>query len=134
MRESEMSIAEQFMALEQNVRSGSLRTFGCWFGRPMDNYHVSKNASFDGETLKIEFEDGETLEVWNPSDLVIDGITLKIQKAKKVKWSWHMQGQAKSNKTLMYYEYEVSGDTVISKTNSPWPNSPNAKSMAVELC
>ena len=134
MRESKMNIAEQFMALEQKVRSGSLRTFGCWFGRPMDNYHVSKNASFEGELLKINFEGGETLEVWSPSKLVVNGIVLEIQKAKKVRWSWHLYGQAKSDKTLMYYEYELDGDKVISKTNSPWPNSPSTKDMAVELC
>lgn len=128
-----MSIAEQFMALEQKVRSGSLRTFWCWFGRPMDNYHVSKSASFDGEVLKIIFENGEMLEVWNPSGIAVDGIVLKIPKAKKVKWSWYLHGKPQNAQSLMYYEYEISGNNVISKTNSPWPEKGSTSEMAVEL-
>lgn len=100
----------------------------------MDNYHVSTHASFDGEILKITFEDGETLEVWNPSELVIDGVILKIPKATKVKWSWYYYGRPKSPQTLMFYEF-VAGDGVVkSQTNSIWPNSPNIDDAAVELC
>lgn len=131
---SPMNIADQFMALDEKIRSGSLRTYGCWFGRPVDNYHVSKSVSFDGEVLKINFEDGEMLEVSNPSGLVVDGIILKIPKASKVKWCWYFYGKPKSAETLMYYEYWNENGVVMSRTNSPWPNSPMSNESAVELC
>lgn len=83
------NIAEKIMELGQEIKSGSLKIYGCWFGRPMDNYHISTQASFDRELLKITFEGGEILEIWNPSEVVVDGIILKIPKASKVRWSWH---------------------------------------------
>lgn len=69
---SNMNIADEIMELEPVKRSGTLRTFGCWFGRPMDNCHQAESAKFDGEVLRIMFNEGETLEVWNPSNLVIE--------------------------------------------------------------
>ena len=129
-----MNIAEEIMALEPSKRSGTLRNYGCWFGRPMDNYHQSESAEFDGEVLKIIFNEGETLEVWSPSNLVIEGTTIKIQNASKVKWSWYYYGKAKEPENLLHYEYIVKGNDVTSTTNSPWPNKPSIHEAAVELC
>lgn len=82
---SNMEISDKIMNLEQNIRSGSLCMFGCWFGRPMDNIHRSCSANFENDLLTINFDQGETLEIWNPSKLIIDGNVLKIAKASKVK-------------------------------------------------
>ena len=129
-----MNIADQFIKLDRKIRSGTLCTFGCWFGRPMDNFHESVSATFDGEILRIEFEAGETLEIWNPSELTVVGTTFRIQKASKVKWTWHYYGKPKSNDTLMYYEYQAVDGDIKCKTNSSLPNKPSANQPAVELC
>ena len=129
-----MNIADEIMELEPSKRGGTLRTFGCWFGRPMDNYHQVVAATFDGEILRIAFDEGETLEVWNPSNLVIDGVVIKIPKATKVKWSWFYYGKTKEPENLLHYEYVVQGNSVSSSTNSPWPNEPSIDEAAVELC
>ncbi len=127
------NIAEEIMKLDVELCSGTLRTFGCWFGRPMDNYHTFESVVFDGEILKIIFDEGERLEVWNPSKLVIDRSVMKIPKASKVKWSWYSYGKAKQPENLFFYEYIVKGNSVSSTTNSPWLNTPTINEMAVEL-
>ncbi|MDH3379827.1 MAG: hypothetical protein OEQ39_23130 [Gammaproteobacteria bacterium] len=129
-----MNIAEEIMKLEPDLRSGTLRTFGCWFGRPMDNYHQVQSAVFDGEVLRITFNEGETLEVWNPSNLVIEETKIKIPKASKVKWSWFYYGKPKEPENLLHYKYVVEGNAVSSTTNSRWPTTPSMDEAAVELC
>ena len=129
-----MNIADEIMELEPVKRSGTLRTFGCWFGRPMDNYHRAESATFDGEVLRIVFNEGEILEVWNPSTLVIEETTVKIQTASKVKWSWYEYGKLREPENLLHYEYVVKGNDVVSTTNSLWPNNPSIHEAAVELC
>ncbi len=128
----EKNIAERFMALDPKVRGGCLRTFGCWFGRPMDNRHRSVSASFDGVVLRILFDDDETLEVWNPSELVV-GEKVKIPKASRVKWSWYFYGEPKTPENLKYYDYRVEDGGVTSDTNSAWPARPSIDEPAVEL-
>ncbi|BCL75622.1 hypothetical protein JHS3_13580 [Jeongeupia sp. HS-3] len=100
----------------------------------MDNCHISKSASFDGEVLKVVFENGEILEITNPFELIVDGTTLKIPEASIVKWSWYLYGEIKSPETLMYYEYRTENGRVVSCTNSPWPTRPIDGELAVELC
>jgi len=129
-----MNTADEIMALEPIMRKGTLRTFGCWFGSPRDNYHQVESAEFDGEVLKIMFNEGETLEVLNPSCLEVEGTTIKIPKASKVKWSWYYYGKPKEPQNLLYYDYEVGSHDVKSTTNSPWPNHPSIQESAVELC
>lgn len=128
-----MNIAEQFMSLDETTRSGSLRFFGVWFGRPLDNYHTSIDASLEGNLLKISFDQGEMLEVWNPSEIVVTEKMLKIPHATKVKWTWHSYGEPKSPENKMYYEYTVAGEEVQMETSSPYPENPSTKEAAVEL-
>ena len=128
-----MNIAERLMALPQNVRSGTLRTFGCWFGRPMDNFHRCVAANMSGNVLSLRFDGDEELEVTDPSDLKVDGEVLRIPTASKVRWSWYFYGKPKTPENLMYYEYRVSGGGVEADTNSPWPTKPTSTEPAVEL-
>lgn len=129
-----MNIAEEIMKLDPNIRGGSLRMFGCWFGRPMDNIHQSKTAVYDGQVLKIYFNEGEVLEIWNPSGIIVEGTILRIPKASKVKWYWYYYGKPRQEENLLYYEYIVEGNNVTSSTNSPWRNHPAINEPAVELC
>ncbi len=66
--------------------------------------------------------------------IVSEGTTIKIQKASKVKWSWYYYGKPKEPENLLYYEFVVNGEDVVSTTNSPWSNKPSLDEAAVELC
>jgi hypothetical protein len=107
--------------------------FGCWFGRPMDNLHECVGAELELNILRLRFNEGEELEIVDPSELVIDGQVLRIPMATRVRWSWFLYGRAKEPNNLMYYEYRAINGAVESDTNSPWPTSPCASDAAVEL-
>jgi hypothetical protein len=47
--------------------SGSLCVFGDWFGRPMDNCHQLVSHEEKEGYVRLTFNEGETLEVWEPS-------------------------------------------------------------------
>ena len=128
-----MNIADEIMSLEPNMRSGSLCIFGCWFGRPMDNHHQTESAAIDGEVLKLVFDEGKTLEIWNPSELTIHRTTLKIYYASKVKWSWYYYGKPKQPDNIFYNEYIVNDNNVLLSTNSSTTNKPNINAAAAEL-
>lgn len=131
---SHMDIADKFMSIDENIRSGTLCMFGCWFGRPMDNFHRSSSAEFDGEILKITFDEGETLEVWHPSNLLVDGTVLKIPKASRVRWSWHYYGKPKTQDNLYRIEYMPDGGKVLSGCGSKLAKDASTSEAAVAIC
>jgi hypothetical protein len=53
------------------LHSGTMRFFGDWFGRPMDNYHKAINASYDkdSDVLVLTFDGGEQCKVYSPVDI-----------------------------------------------------------------
>lgn len=112
---SNMKLSDEIMNLEENIRSGSLCMFGCWFGRPMDNIHRSCSATFENDLLTIKFDQGETLEIWNPSALTTDGAVLKIKKASRVKWSWYYYGKLQVQENLHSQEFIVHRSNVFNQ-------------------
>ena len=130
---SNMELSEEIMSLEENIRSGSLCMFGCWFGRPMDNIHRSCSAEFDNDLLTIIFDEGETLEVWNPSELIVDGKVLKIVKASKVKWSWFYYGKPKVPENLHTQEFIVEGSNIINASQKQIKGA-SIQEVAISIC
>lgn len=51
------------------IRLGTLRVYGDWFGRPMDNIHTAVSVEWTGNELVIAFDEGERLQVTNPSGI-----------------------------------------------------------------
>ena len=84
------SIAEKFTRHEIQLKSGTLRFSGQWFGRPMDNYHRITENRFDEVTnvLEIDFDAGEKLLIWNPVNYSISEQEFTITEATKVRWEW----------------------------------------------
>lgn len=128
-----MEISDEIMNLEENIRSGSLCMFGCWFGRPMDNIHRSCSAKFANDLLTINFDQGETLEIWHPSKLIIDGNVLKIAKASKVKWSWFYYGKPKTKENLRAQEFIVNGNNIINQ-NQQHIKGASINEVAIAIC
>jgi hypothetical protein len=53
--------ADQIRAANPNVKSGTLRFRGHWFGRPYDNYHRLVGCDSEFDVLKLYFNEGEVL-------------------------------------------------------------------------
>jgi hypothetical protein len=128
-----MDISTEIMLLEESIRSGSLCMFGCWFGRPMDNIHRACSAKFENDVLTITFDEGEILEIWNPSNLIIDGTVLKIAKASRVKWSWFYYGKPKDPENLLIQEFIVEDGSIINSNQKPIEGASIHKA-AIAIC
>lgn len=98
-----------------NLKKGSLRFWGEWFGRPMDNYHIITCVDFKSEedVLVFTFNEGETLTVWNPEGIKSDSIELYIKNSIKVKWEWFSYGKPKIQENSYYILYEKQGSSIV---------------------
>jgi hypothetical protein len=116
------------------LKSGTLRFWGQWFGRPMDNIHEVTGAIADGELLEIQFDGGETLCVLRPAKWVIGVKTFRIDDAAKVRWEWNAYGRPPGRRYFQEYVRTASG--IEASTDVDWYVAnlqPSASEPAVEI-
>ncbi len=96
---------------EIKLNGGTLRFWGNWFGKPMDNYHEIKNVEFDNRKniLTLTLGEDEKLKIWNPSNLEIGRKELRIKNADKILFEWHLYGESKSEENLRFESYINNG-------------------------
>lgn len=128
--------ARRITAQLPDVMRGSLRFFGDWFGRPHDNLHQIIGADASGDVLVLKFDDGETLEVQDPSGLTADEHEFRIRRASRITWRWYAYGRPKTEANLYRIDHRLMGDQVESDSTVDWyepefHTSPNAN--AVEI-
>jgi hypothetical protein len=111
-----------------DVKRGSLVVFGDIFGGRIDNIHVVRSAQAIGtpERLAIEFDDKETLEVWDPNGATVSAAELRIDRATKVRWEWFHYERPKTPENLYFIEHSNAGGVVTATTNVDWPRPPSA--------
>lgn len=102
-----------------DIKSGSLVVFGDIFGGRIDTIHRVRAARVGGtpEHLVVEFDDDETLEVWEPHRWTMDAQTFRIWDAVKVRWEWFYYGRPKIPANRYYREHVVDGQVVTATTN-----------------
>lgn len=95
-------------------KSGSLRFWGDWFGRPMDNCHKPVSASFDEAEglLVIQFDEGETCEIFGASGIVNTRNDFCVEKAGRIGWTWYYYGRERTPENLFRREYILEDGTV----------------------
>lgn len=118
------------------VKSGTLRFWGEWFGRPKDNWHQMVRCDAQQDVLRLYFNEGETLSVWSPEELALDDSTFRISRANRVLWEWFYYGRPKVDSNLYFLDYMKSSEGVTATTNVDWyaPNlKPKSRGPAVEI-
>jgi hypothetical protein len=86
-------IASKIVRRTSALKLGTLSVYGDIFGGRIDNVHVVTGAHVLGPRLVvIEFNDGETLDVWDPEGGTISEADFKIQTASRVRWEWFTTG------------------------------------------
>lgn len=97
--------AEQITGQLPDIMRGSIAVFGDIFGGRIDNIHtvISAEASDDPVRLIIYFDQGETLEVWDPADVTVGADVFRIGDATRVRWAWFYYGrpQIESNRQFI---------------------------------
>jgi len=101
-----------------NVKKGSLRFYGEWFGRPHDNIHTLVSGEAENDCLRLFFDQGETLSVWRPRGLTIDKSTFKIKTATRVRWGWYCYGRPQVSSNLYFMEFKRLGLGITSRSNN----------------
>jgi hypothetical protein len=98
-----------------SLKKGTLRFWGEWFGRPMDNYHIIVNVQSNPYeyTLIFTFNEGEILTVWNPVNINSNSSEFYIRSAKKIRWQWFSYGQSQIHQNLYYKQYEKQGSSIV---------------------
>ncbi|MDN3725523.1 hypothetical protein QRD02_14150 [Aequorivita sp. SDUM287046] len=96
---------------EIKINGGTLRFWGNWFGKPMDNYHEIKNVEFDNgkNILTLNLSEDEKLKIWNPSNLEIGRKELQIRNADKILFEWHLYGESRTEENLRFESYKNNG-------------------------
>lgn len=100
--------------------NGSLCVFGDWFGRPMDNWHQLVSHEEKEGYVRLAFNEGETLEVWEPTGLRMDGKSFVIQRATRVRWEWFYYGRPKLLENRFFIEHVVAGQSIEASSNVDW--------------
>ncbi len=101
------------------ISGGTLRFWGNWFGRPMDNYHQIKNVEYDSVAKKLILilDEGEKIKIWKPSELKLGKTELRIEKANKILFEWHSYGENKIDKNLRFESYTNNGIKIEFETD-----------------
>ena len=132
--ESASQIADAIIELPERNRSGTLKMFGDWFGRPMDNVHRVIGANADAERLILTFNNAEKLTIWNPTGYSTSGYTIRIANAKRVRWEWYYYGREHTEENLLCYDYRnEDGTIVVTRTRGNDNPGPSADEPAVML-
>ena len=133
-----MTEAEQVAQVIQKslprLKSGTLRFWGQWFGRPSDNIHRVVDSASNGDVLRVYFDAGEVLTVINPADTLVSEDRFRIGDAKQVRFEWYEYGHKKVPENLRYQEYVREGtDAIVAETNFLVPLNPIGTAAAVEV-
>jgi hypothetical protein len=97
---------EKYNKKQGQVKGGSLCFYGHWFGRPYDNYHQLEFTTFDSTTniLTLNFNEKETLTIFNPQDISEFEDKLTIGLADKINWKWFSYGKPQTDENLYFIE------------------------------
>ncbi len=111
-------IADRIQQCLPALKAGTLRFWGQWFGRPMDNVHTITGASADGESLEIRFDNGEVLTVVRPAGYTISEKAFRIENAAKFRWKWNAYDNPPGQR--YFEEYTRNGDEIEASTDVDW--------------
>jgi len=131
------SIVSEIVQRLPTLKRGSLSAYGDIFGGRIDNIHIVTGAHALGSSgVGIEFNDGETLAVWNPDGATISEVEFKIRTASRVRWEWFYYGRPHVPENRYFIEHVRTDDDISVTTDVDWgPNSfaPSAQRCAIEL-
>ncbi len=118
--QSEPEDPNRFLIEHAKRINGSLCVFGDWFGRPMDNWHQLVSHETKQGYARLTFNEGETLDVWEPIGLRMDAKSFIIQRAVRVRWEWFYYGRPKSPENRFFIEHILSDQGIEVASNANW--------------
>ena len=103
-----------FNTSDRSLNSGTLRFYGDWFGRPMDNCHIPNRVFFKNDSMYILFDDDYLITIVEPKNISIDNFIFSVRKATTVKYEYGHYGR--NNESRKYFiEYAEELDGIVKK-------------------
>jgi len=84
MTEAEQTANRIRIALP-NIKCGTLRFWGSWFGQPYDNRHQIVDCEAEGQILLVRFDQSELLSVFSPRNASINEKRFRIDDADRAR-------------------------------------------------
>jgi len=109
---------------------GALRLWGLWMGgKPFDNCYRAIACEGADDVLRIDFDAGETLNVWRPRGAVLADEVFRVGRADRVHFEWcYASGPGPE---ILDFARTWRGFTVTGSRE--WTLRPDRKEPAVEL-
>lgn len=87
--------------------SGTIRFWGEWFARPLDNVHKVTDAVFDEDknTLEISFGSGEKCLIVSPEQIESNNTGFAIKDANEIIFTWYYYGKPHTSNNLLKLQY-----------------------------
>ena len=129
-------LAERINTQAAVLKHGSLRFWGEWFGRPLDNDHRVVSCDVEENALRVRFNEGEILRVWSPRNAIVSPDTFKIMDADRVRWEWFYYGRPQIAANLHFMDFSKTEAAIAASTNANWAPlnlKPSAEHPAVEI-
>src|SRR5438477_3180274 len=98
------------------LKSGSLRIWGDWFGRPYDNCHRIVSVEATDAVSRLIFDQSEVLTVRDPRDSTISSDAFRIESASQVRWEWFYYGRPQTPANRFFLNYERNGTSLRCST------------------
>ena len=122
--------------------TGTMRFFGDWFGRPMDNLHKVVNAIYDedSDVLVMTFGNGEECIVSSPVGIISTKDSFFVKDASCVTWTWYYYGKKRIDENKLKIQYKKESANIVIRQEDGINNTPsithiNSKGFyAVEIC
>ena len=125
-------IANRIRKALPNIKCGTLRFWGSWFGRPYDNQHRIVDCEGEGEILLVRFDGSELLSVFSPRNVSFNEQTFRIDDAARVRWEWFYYGRSKTPENRYFEEFtKQQAGLIVGETNADW-YTPNLKATSSE--
>jgi hypothetical protein len=129
--------AADLSAVIDEVKRGSLRMFGDWFGRPQDNLQVVRSVRAAGRDVIVGFNDDEELTISDPVGWDFSRYMFLVRRASRVRWRWYSYGRPRVRENLFTIEHWVDEEGVVrARSDVDWyePHfEPSATKPAAEL-
>jgi len=118
---------------------GTMRFWGDWFGRPMDNYHKVVKAVYNEESniLVMTFDNEEECTVYSPVGISSTKKSFYIEDADVVVWLWYYYGKERTKENRFQIQYTKENEDTVICQNDYTQSSININSKgfyAVEIC
>lgn len=120
-----LSTAEEFVQLFSNgqIKSakGFIKIWGDWKRRTLEEENEIKDIFFEASSQKLTIgfsKFNASLTIIGPSKILASKTSIRIQKAKEIRWEWKT-GRVKSP---YFFHYKKEGRKIKTSTNCRWDN------------